>query len=136
MFRTLSTAALLGLLTISAASAQSARAIQANIPFDFSIGNRTMNAGGYRLAFNATAGILTVRGLDRKEIAVFATARPSGMPAPRGPGKLVFDCYGGACSLAKVVPPGVTGDRNLQVSEPAHHAEIAMQTRVVLLAEK
>ncbi|HZU25974.1 MAG TPA: hypothetical protein VFA04_10655 [Bryobacteraceae bacterium] len=137
MFRTLSTATLLGLLTISAASAQNLYSVDANIPFDFSIANHVMNAGRYTVAYNHN-GVLTVQGLDTHSKAAFVMARPAGGPAVSGPGKLVFDCYRGACSLGQVLPGTDVGGQNVRIPEPAVQERMAMQTRVVpvLIAKK
>ena len=139
MIRTLFTATLFGLLTISAASAQNVSAIQANIPFDFAVANHTMTAGNYRLAYNFRNHVLTIQGRDAHSSTVFTTAIQGGRGiAENGMGELVFDCSSGACSLARVVRGADSYAPNLQVSEPARRQQVAMTTRVVpiLISEK
>ena len=136
MFRTLSTAALLGLLTISAASAQNTSATEANIPFNFTVANHVMEAGTYRLTYNYTARVILIRGVQPHSDSAYVSALPaSGSASNNHPGKLVFDCYGNACSLAEVLP---VGGYNLQVGRKERLERMAMQTRVVpvLIAEK
>ena len=48
MFKTFSTIAVLSLLTLSAAQAQSEQPIQAKVPFTFTVQNTTLAAGNYR----------------------------------------------------------------------------------------
>jgi len=137
MSKTLLTATLLCLLSISAASAQNRANLQANIPFDFTVGHQTMNAGNYRVAFNPTTNLITIQGRDPHPSTAFVLAIPTGASTGSESGKLVFDCYSGACSLAKVLPASENG-RILQLSQPGRRVELAMQRRVVplVLAEK
>ena len=137
MSKTLLTATLFGLLTICAASAQNLSTLQANIPFDFTVGHQAMNAGDYRIVFNNTNHLLTVQGRGAHSRTAFVVAIPGDRAAQKPTGALLFDCYGGACSLGKVLPANNAGP-NLQVTQPARRAFVAMQTRVVplLLAEK
>jgi len=130
MLRTLFTATLFGLLTIGAASAQNRSTLEAQIPFDFTVGHQAMNAGLYRIVFNPSSSMLTVQGRDAHSTTAFTLASPGGNSTASGTGKLVFDCGGGACSLAKVLPAADSG-RDLQVSQPSRRVQMVMQTRVV-----
>jgi len=136
MIRSLLTATLLGLLTISAASAQSARAIQADVPFDFTLSGKAMNAGSYRFAYNPTSGILTVNGVGKRSSDTFVMVRTAGVPSAKDAGKLLFDCYAGGCALATVLPGAWSGGPILRLSQAGHRQEIAMGRRVVLIAQK
>jgi len=136
MSKTFLTATLLGLLTISAASAQNRSKLEANIPFDFTVGHEMMEAGTYRIAVNPVNNLLVIQGRDAHLGTAFVLAVPGGA-STESAGKLLFDCYGGACALATVLPAAQNG-RSLQLSQPARLPQIAMQRRVVplLLAEK
>jgi|SRR5581483_10086094 len=138
MSQTLFTATLFALLTVSAASAQNRSALQASIPFDFTVGQQAMSAGTYRIAFNPNSSLLTIKGEDVHAGTAFVLAIPALGSAARGTGALVFDCEGSACSLAKILPAADSGHRSLQLSQPARRLQIAAQMRVVplLLAER
>ena len=138
MSKTLFTAAFFALLTVSAASAQNRSVLEAKIPFDFTVGQHAMGAGAYRITFNANTSMLTIHGQDAHSSTAFALAIPALGSGVRDTGALVFNCDGSACSLAKVLPAGIAGQRSLQLSQPARRLQIAAQTRLVplLLAER
>jgi len=127
MFKTFSTIAVLSLLTLSAAQAQSEQPIQAKVPFTFTVQNTTLAAGNYRLTYSPTAHILLIRGLDQNSGGAFIRAMQSAGAA--GPGKLVFNCNEGNCSLAEVWAGA--GVRGLQVPQGERQRKLSFVTRVV-----
>jgi hypothetical protein len=132
MFKTFSTIALLGLLTLSAAQAQSEQPIHANVPFAFTVQKTTLAAGIYRLTYNQTAHILLIRGLDRNPGAVFTQAVPSaGMDRA---GKLVFNCYDKYCYLARVWQADQAGGRGLQLPQDERERRLSSLRRAVSVA--
>lgn len=121
-------AVVLSMAAASECRAQS-RALEANIPFAFRAGNKTMPAGNYRIESMPTgAGTLQViRRVDgdaRATISTIAEAAPSAPARPR----LVFHRYGSQYFLAQIE----TGDghaRELFLSR--QEKEMArLQTRI------
>jgi hypothetical protein len=133
MFKTLSTMTLLGLLTLSAARAQSEQPIRAKVPFAFTVQNTRLPAGNYQLTYSTIAHILSIQGLDQSSRGAFATAEPTttASEASGGPGKLVFDCYGKTCYLWQVWQGRVRSDRGLKVLHTGREHALSIATRVV-----
>ncbi len=86
-------------------------------------------AGNYRLTYNSTAHILSIRGLDQNSGRVFTTAVASA--AADGPGKLVFNCYNKSCYLAEIWQGAAAGSRGLQVPQGEQERRIAFLRRAV-----
>ena len=80
MSKMLSTITVYGLLTISAAYAQSGQPFQAKIPFAFRAQNTTLVAGTYQLTYNPSAHRIMIHGLDSNSGGALATAMPTGRP--------------------------------------------------------
>ena len=81
------------LVTLSAASvcAQSELRLRVNIPFEFSVGEKTLPAGEYTVRYLAQ-GVLVIQSVDRHASQVFAVStRPS---TRRDESSLVFNRYG------------------------------------------
>ena len=124
-----------GLLTMSAAFAQSEQAIQAKVPFAFTVSNTTLPAGKYQLTYSSSAQRMTVQGLDANPAAAFATAFPTiSSNSSSQPGKLLFNCYDGACHLAQVWQGPVGGDRGLQVVGTERRHAVSISARVVAVS--
>ncbi len=94
-------AALLGsLLSPLAAHAQSYKAVEADIPFEFNIGNNAISAGHYQLVFSGP-GLLTLRDAHHNAVAsFFARYMPSVDGVPTS--KLVFTLTDERPQLAQV----------------------------------
>ena len=85
----------------SAAEAQqAARTIQATIPFEFSVGSRTLPAGSYRLLSRAP-GFLEVRDMTGRTLAEVATYPVQSSKTPARP-KVEFVKTGGHYALTQV----------------------------------
>ncbi len=131
MFKTFSMISLFGFLTISAAYAQSGQPVQANVPFAFTLENRTLSAGNYQLTYNSSAQRLMIRGLDRNSASAVITVLPTlGSEFPGRNGRLVFDCYRKTCYLAQVWQGSVGGNRGLKVLPTARQRALAISARI------
>jgi hypothetical protein len=132
MFKMFSMMILSGLATIPAAYGQSTQPIQAKVPFTFTVHDTTLPAGDYRLTYSDTASILTIRGAQGTPGGAFVRALPQSAPgASEQSAKLVFQCHDKSCYLAQVWQGSISGDRSLEVPEPAHERRLAFETRVV-----
>jgi len=130
MFKTLSTLTMLGLLAMPAARAQSNEPLRAQIPFTFEVRGATLPAGNYQLSYSPTSHLMTVRGAKH---AAFVHMRPAFSPVASESGKLLFQCYGGACYLAAVWPRAASGEPALQATKSALSQRISFITRAVSL---
>ncbi len=132
MFKIFSILTISGLLSISAAYAQSEQPIQAKVPFAFVVQNTTLPAGNYQLIYSNTAHSISIRGLDQNSSAAFVTAEPTADSGPTArQGRLMFHCYGKTCYLAQVWAGAVGGDRGLKVRQTKHERTSPVATRVV-----
>jgi hypothetical protein len=132
MFRTFSIMTLLGLATISAAYAQSGQPIQAKVPFAFTVQDTILPAGNYQLTYSNTAHRLFIRGLDQNSPGAFVTAEPASAPSSSSSSaKLVFDCYGKTCYLARAWQGSIGGGRGLKVPQTEREHRLGVATRVV-----
>ena len=98
--------------------------IQADIPFDFMVGDKTFPAGTYTFADpNITPGVLLIRSLDRHESMLVATRDVENLTRPDET-KLVFSRYGDLYFLAQVWTVGdVSGLELLKSSTESEVAE-------------
>ena len=87
-------------LTIAPAHAQSGSRVLANIPFEFSVGNTTLKAGGY-VVKQLESGIIAFSSEDGKE-QQFALTSPGYPDKPNQEPRLVFIRYGNAAFLRRV----------------------------------
>lgn len=74
-------------------------AVQANIPFDFTVGQQTLSAGEYRVSINGPA-MLRVARINGPEVAGVMTSPNRG--AENVAPKLIFHRYGKQHFLAEV----------------------------------
>ena len=102
---------------VVSANAQSANKVVADIPFEFSVGYKTMAAGEYIVQPVATAGdALMIRSADNKTSAL----RPSestGQMKNKTQARLVFHRYGERYFLAEVWNGADTSGRQLLKSQ-------------------
>ena len=132
MSKTFSTITLLGLLTLSAAQAQSSQPIRAKVPFDFTVGKTTLAAGNYQLTYSSTAHIISIQGLDRNSRTTFVNAIPANpSTSSNGSGRLVFECLGGTCYMAQVWKDPASGDLGFEVRPAEQRKVLAFNTRVI-----
>jgi hypothetical protein len=77
--------------------------VSANIPFDFTVGNKEFKAGKYsveRLFASNTSDALVIRSADNSEAASFNVNRVSGKGNPQA--RLVFRRYGNQYFLGQI----------------------------------
>jgi hypothetical protein len=96
------------LVAVAAASAQNTTSLQATIPFDFIVGQRTLPAGHYAVNQGGGQGTLVIKSDDGRGAAiVFANALYS--TVPKNSGRLVFHRYGDTYFLSEVWAAGNDG---------------------------
>jgi hypothetical protein len=96
----------------AAVYANPAGPVRANIPFDFSVGNKTLPAGVYTVATMTTPSLLLIRREDGRTGALIQT---QGVQARREQDqtRLVFRRYGDHYFLAQVWTAGDSNGREL-----------------------
>jgi hypothetical protein len=99
-------------LACAAVYANPAGPVRANIPFDFSVANKTLPAGVYTVATMTTPGLLLIRREDGRTGALIQT---QGVQARREQDKtkLVFRRYGDHYFLAQLWTAGDSNGREL-----------------------
>jgi hypothetical protein len=127
-------AALIVLMAVAAAPAQSVRLV-ADIPFTFVAGDSTLPAGQYTVE-PMSSHVVRLRCADLRSSALFQTIGVSGRDL-QGGGKLIFNRYGETYFLFQIWSPGYsTGhelpksrlERRLAQSEPTPlRREVAFQ---------
>ena len=78
------------------------RAVQANVPFDFAVGDRLLPAGSYTIA-SLNSDVIVIQSRDH-QISLMAITSPDSNESVHG-GKLVFDKYGDQYFLSEVLCP-------------------------------
>ena len=94
-------------LAVVSAQAQASGAYQAEIPFDFTIGNQNYEAGDYIISLKDStdpATILTVRNKKGRELQANAVMK-NGSTSEDDNTKLVFKRYGNKYVLSKIAAP-------------------------------
>jgi hypothetical protein len=107
------------LVAAGSAMAQN-RGVQANVPFDFTVGNEHVPAGTYTIWSTGSSNIVEVRN-DAGKVHIFESVYGGGNQAKTS--KLVFARYGDQYFLHEILCS--TNDMNLQV--PTSKAEKRMQ---------
>ncbi len=88
--------------SVTAANAQSAATARANIPFDFSVKNKLIPAGGYVMSRQDDRGnIWSLRSRDNSQ-SVFLLAMGTEPRRTSGKGKLTFHRYGNEYFLTNI----------------------------------
>ena len=87
--------------------AQTAYGVRADVPFDFIVGDKTIQAGRITAhgVSGALAGALSITNFDKGELALRTGRRMSGADNSEQ-GKLVFHRYGNRYFLAQIWIPG------------------------------
>lgn len=125
---------MLSLAATGECGAQS-KALEANIPFAFQVGTKTMPAGNYRIESMPTGGgsLQVIQSVDGKARATFSTIAEAAPDAMAGPG-LVFHRYGSQYFLAQIQ----TGDGHAREAFPSRQekelARAQSRTEVALVA--
>jgi hypothetical protein len=102
-------------LSVAAVNAKPVEPLRGKIPFDFSVGNKTLPAGVYTITSLTTPGVILIRREDSRASAMIITF---GVNASRvqDQTKLVFRRYGAQYFLSQVWTAGVNNGRELQKS--------------------
>jgi hypothetical protein len=85
--------------------------LQANIPFEFRMGETIMPAGEYRI--QSSSAVLVVRGEVGHRPVAQVVAIPASRPATQKPGRLEFNRYGNSYFLTRAWDPYSEGGRAL-----------------------
>jgi hypothetical protein len=87
---------------VASANAQSAQKVVADVPFEFSVGYKTMPAGEYSVQTIVSAGDgLLIRSADGKNLAL-RLSEPTERAKDKSQARLVFHRYGDRYFLAQV----------------------------------
>ncbi len=115
--RVLSMSSLFVLLAVAPALGQSrsSHKIQADIPFDFMVGDTTLPAGTYTVSTSAP-DVLLIRSLDGHESVLVITQSVQENLTPSDETKLVFTRYGDQYFLAQVWTVGEVSGLKLRKS--------------------
>jgi hypothetical protein len=97
------------------------RAVQATVPFDFTVGDKLLPAGTYTIA-TASYDVIAIKNYDRR-VAILSTAIPNSKESKNG-SKLVFDKYGDQYFLSEVLCPGTSMNVNLPTSKQEKRVRI------------
>jgi hypothetical protein len=111
----------LAVLLASSAVAQLPHPLVAQVPFDFTVGKRTFQAGEY-MVMPAGQGIVRLTSPDYRE-AMIAFYTPAQKSDRQAESKLVFNRYGDRYFLSQVWSAG--SDTGLQLRKGAAEVEIA-----------
>jgi hypothetical protein len=110
----------------SVARADETLATKVKVPFSFMVNDVRLPAGDYVVnEISGGAAVVEIASADRRHIA-FATTIPSNQPAPPNSPQLVFEKFGGAYFLSRIVPIG-GNDREI-VLTPALMAREIMRS--------
>jgi hypothetical protein len=105
-------------LSVGAVSASAQTGLMtAAIPFDFTIGKKTLPAGRYEIDRGAITGHMVIRSKDNREAMVFSTSSVEAKKTP-GKGYLMFHRYGSQYFLRRVWMPGNGTGCELPPSRP------------------
>jgi hypothetical protein len=114
---TIALLAIASLATCAGAYGQD-RAVKANIPFDFTVGNTWMPAGEYKISSPFDGAVIELQSMNKTAfVTVIGTASQI---KSNSKGELVFDRYGDTYYLHQVLSPTVA---RLNVDVPPGKAE-------------
>jgi len=96
------TAGAAAILTVPALTAQTALE-KAEVPFDFTVGAKTMTAGNYSVSTISNRAVILLHNEDTKESMILgSTIRGD----EKNKSVLAFRCYGDRCFLSEIDVPG------------------------------
>ena len=127
----LTTLSLFVTLAAVSAYAQSDMRLRVNIPFEFSVGQKTLPAGEYSVS-HMVQGILVIRSLDCSAVQVFST-NSTQASTPRNETSLVFNQYGDKYFLATIWTEG--NDMGHKLSESRAERELVRARRALASAK-
>lgn len=98
-------------LALAGTSFAQSNGVKANVPFDFTVGNKLLPSGTYTIK-NESSQMIVIQSHD-KPISVLSLVTADGKKAPNG-GKLVFHNYGGQYFLSEILCDAA--DMNLAIT--------------------
>jgi hypothetical protein len=104
--------------------AQDGHTLRVSIPFNFTAGAKTFEAGDYAVTKSPGTGVITLRSDDRKSAAMFLT-RQLDSSSVSATGRLTFHRSGEQYFLAEIWEPGSNSGSAIPVSK----AERELRTR-------
>jgi hypothetical protein len=114
--------------------------LKASVPFDFTIGGRTMPAGDYVLSMSGGSGVLQVRNAAMDIAPAFATINAGDGPSDGDGAFLTFNRYGGDYFLTGIWDSSTIGGCSVPMSrterEKAKSASLAGPEVVLVLARR
>ncbi len=102
------------------------RGVQADVPFDFTVGNKLLPAGTYTIK-ESSSGLITVKNHD-KPVTMLSLVIPVSKKSPNG-GKLVFHRYGSQYFLSEIL----CDQANMDVQVPASKTEQRVRLQQAML---
>lgn len=135
MIRVLTMFGFLMSLTAATAFAQTKPAVKVNIPFQFSVANRTLPAGEYTLTERSGAGQAVIVRNNENHAVVFAMTRSASVKEEANKPMLVFRRYGNQYFLAQVVGGGGTDAQELIQTRAERQAIKDMSNRNLAQAD-
>ena len=87
-------------LAMAGTSFAQSKGVQANVPFDFTVGNQVLPAGTYKIQAQSE-GVIAIKNHD-KPIELLTLVDQDGTRSPKG-GKLIFHKYGDHYFLSEVL---------------------------------
>ena len=114
--------------------------LKASVPFDFTIGGRTMPAGDYVVSTAGVSRVLEVRNVAKGIAPAFATINAGDGPSDGDGAFLTFNRYGGDYFLTGIWDSSTLGGCSVPMSrterEKAKSASLATHDVVLLLARR
>ena len=123
-------------VTAAGAMAQS-HAVQATMPFDFTVGNKTLPAGNYEI-WSPSTDVIEIQNRD-SHVAMLATTSFDSHESRNG-SKLVFDKYGDRYFLSEILcaPASINASLHLTKAEKQarmQEASLKSMSQVYLAAK-
>lgn len=126
IFRAVTMLSLFFVLAASAVFAQAERRVVIRIPFDFTVGQKTLPAGAYRIEPNRIDSdrVWVIKSVERRESAVLMTISVRAN-ATQEEGKVIFHKYGDQYFLSQIWTPGSNTGSELPISRQERAVELA-----------
>jgi hypothetical protein len=115
-------------LAMAGTSFAQTEGVQAKVPFDFTVGNKVLPAGTYRIQSQTKSGaVIVIRNHD-KPIAMLTTVDQDGTRSKDG-GKLIFHKYGDQYFLSEILCD--SADMNVALHPSKAEARVRLQQAMV-----
>ena len=106
--------------------------VQADVPFDFAVGSKSLTAGDYSVrTFTANGDAVLISGKDSKQRVIRLSQTIHARNVPKQ-AKLVFHRYGQRYFLSEIWTPGERTGRQLQKSSE----ERALENQIAAVSSK